>query len=127
MKYSRFGFIFFFSYLLLIPVFSQIENLERTPVVDPIKIRTDRIKADILPEIESFERKEQAVYYARFGEILLQNEQKEGIVWLAKGVEIALNPATAYNNEAEKLSYLWNVLHHVLENDAALADKLIVH
>ena len=126
MKFSKAGWVFFFAMLLSITVLAQTDQPEYNPA-EIAKIRAPGVKADILQEIQTLDRKNQASFYAELGEILLDTGDKEGAFWLAKSVEIAVSPATVYRSEAEKLIYFWRVLHHLLENDAALADKLIVH
>ncbi|HMS40230.1 MAG TPA: hypothetical protein PKE69_08395 [Pyrinomonadaceae bacterium] len=87
--------------------------------------RIINIKADILQEIQTFSRKDQAKYYAQFGNMIWEHDQKEGDFWLGKAVEIGINPATEYKDEAERLSSYWNLLSNVLDENAVLSERLI--
>jgi hypothetical protein len=129
MNRLKFVFGFFFALLISTSVFSQNKSIAENPEENPALIiknqRIDKIKADILKEIQILPGKDQAYNYAYLGNILWNYDQKEGLYWMTKGVELAMNPTTEYKDNAEKLSSLWNILSNVLEEDPGLTDKLV--
>ena len=103
-----------FALLLTASVFPQTETppqgADANPALILKKQRIARVKADVLQELQTFPAASQAEDYSELGEIYWEHDPKEGNLWFTKGVDIALNPATVYANEAEKLTVLWNML-----------------
>ena len=94
------------------------------PSVDRQRIQL--IKADILKEIKNFPKKDQAAFYTRLGDVYWNGgDRDEGLLWIARGVDLGTSPAAGYENEAGKLTAYWNLLSEALEKDADLAAKLI--
>jgi hypothetical protein len=129
MRFSKSFFVlllFFCSF----PVFPQRANpADKTPPAAalPDKERANRIKADILREIKALPNGDQAQFYASLGSAYWEKgDLKEGLLWLAKGVELGTSPAAEYADDGDKLTAYWNLLSEVLEKDAGLAAKLIV-
>jgi hypothetical protein len=126
MKFSAFVLGFVFTLLFSHSIFSQIDSGEINGKEDLTAKRIALVKADVLREIQTFSNKEQAYFYARLGSIFWeQKQQKEGIDWLTKAVELGISPSNDYKDNSEKLSRLWNLLSNVLKKDAALENKLI--
>ncbi len=128
MRFSAYILVYLFILSFSNSTFPQTSTQSGTAkkeIEDISIMRNAQIKADILQEIKSLPSKYQAYYYTRLGSVYWERNQKEGIFWLTKGVELGINPATEYKNNNEKLTGLWNLLSSVLEKDALLSDKLI--
>lgn len=129
MQIFKLVFLFSFLFLLSISIFSQNiatpdNSKHNTSQIDK-KARTERLKADILQEIQTFNHEDQAYFYAKLGDIFWEYDKKEGIYWLTKGIELGVNPATDYKNDKEKLSSLVSLFYRVSEKDVVSADKII--
>jgi len=126
-KFSKLILVLFFL-LLSISVFPQTTVNSGKQGEDDLEInkkRIEQIKADILKEIDTFGREDQAKFYAWLGNIIWEHDKKEGTFWLSKGVEIGLSPAINFKNDSVKLTSYWNLLSNVLEKDVDLENKII--
>ena len=132
MKFSALVFFLLFTFLFTFTVFSQ-NVLQSNNPEDKISIlwkqRSELLKADILKDIKFLPTKNQSQYYAELGQIFWYKEKnkKEGIFWLTKAVNNALNPATNYNDSLEKVDVLSHILFYfdISKKDTALGQRLI--
>lgn len=128
MKFSAFISAFLFIILFSFSNFSQIVAPSGATEASSVRTqRTEQIKAGILQDIKALKKPDQARNYTQLGKLFWEKDKKEGIFWLSKGIEIALNPATNYKDNREKFDVLKNILvfDDVFEKDEVLGKRLL--
>lgn len=124
MQFSKYIFLIIAISIFTIPLFSQIEQSANNRALTITDNRIALIKTDIIKEITSFSPAEQSVYYAQFGEMLWESDQKEARTWFNKSVELALSPAASYNDDIAKIFGLISIYNRLEQKEPLLANKL---
>lgn len=112
-------------------VFSQISTpLPSAAKDDPASTLTSRgnqLISEILRDIGTERPRDQAKDLTELGSTIWDTDKKQGITFLTRGVDIALDPATPYANEVVRGDALRSILYltRLIDKDEVLANRLI--